>query len=288
MKPQRVPVANGRTTRTTRLSILTAFAYPLVLSNPAPAEAQLFVGSTGDDSNACNTPASPCATIQGAINKVPGGSLGVDIHVAHGSYPAPINIYYHRAMRIVGNCSDIAAVEIKTSGVAIWVQDHAIGIVQCLTISATGPGATGIAGRQYSIIDIDRIRFGAFPNGQNIALSEDSKLSCLPGPSVEPVILTGSGSATFAVASGGSKLYLNCPISFEGDDPQTFTYFTQCVELSICNYTGLAWRGPDIIGKQFNCDNSDLTKPSGQPPLGYSKSIPGDGFDDLKSRCRLR
>jgi hypothetical protein len=203
-------------------------------------DAQLFVAKTGSDASSCSSPQESCLTIQGAINKVPGGSLGVDIHVAAGTYPDPINLFYHRAMRIVGDCTDLTAVQITSGGTAVWVQDHAIGILQCFTIAATANGAIGIAGRQYSITDIDRIRFSGFPAGQNIALSETAKLTCVPGPKGEPIILTGGGSDTFAVSSGGSSLYLNCPISLEGASSQTFRYFTQCTELSVCKFTGLS------------------------------------------------
>ena len=268
--------------------ILTTFVPCLmVLIGNAPAFAQLFVGKAGSDTNDCTSPAAPCLTIQAAVNKVPGGSLGVDISVGPGSYAESVNIFYARAMRIVGNCNDLSAVQILTNGTAIWVQDHAIGIIQCLTITATVVGAVGIAARQFPIVDIDRVRFSGFPQGHQIAISESSRLSCLHGPNGEPVVVTG-GSHTFAAAAGGSHLYLNCPISFEGTSNQAFSYFTQCTELSVCKYSELSWTGPSITGKQLNCDNSDITLPSGTPPAGFTASIPGTGVDNPDSRCKIR
>src|SRR5262249_34273285 len=112
----------------------------IFLIGNTPASSQLFVGKTGNDANECASPAAPCLTIQAAINKVPGGSLGVDITVASGSYAENINIFYARAMRIVGDCNDLSAVQILTNGTGIWIQDHAIAIIQCLTITATVAG----------------------------------------------------------------------------------------------------------------------------------------------------
>jgi hypothetical protein len=253
----------------------------------APASAQLFVGKTGNDANDCASPSTACLTIQAAVNKVPGGSLGVDISVAPGTYAERVNIFYARAMRIFGDCNDLSAVQIATSGVGIWVQDHAIGIIQCLTITATVNGAIGIAARQFPIVDIERVRFSGFPQGLHIALSESSRLSCIHGPNGEPVVVTG-GADTFAAATGGSHLYLNCPVSFEGTSGQSFSYFTQCTELSVCKYHGLSWKGANIAGKQMNCDNSDVTLPNGVPPTGFTASIPGTGVDNPDSRCKIR
>ena len=259
----------------------------MVLIGNAPASGQLFVEKTGSDANDCTSPSAPCLTIQAAVNKVPGGSLGVDISVGPGSYAENVNIFYARAMRIVGNCNDLSAVQMLTNGTGIWVQDHAIAIIQCLTITATVAGAVGIAARQFPIVDIQRVRFSGFPQGLHIALSESSRLSCVPGPNQEPVVVTG-GSHTFAAAGGGSHLYLNCPISFEGTSAQAFSYFTQCSELSICKYTGLSWTGPSITGRQLNCDNSDVTLPNGTPPADFTASIPGTGIDNSDSRCKIR
>ena len=231
------------------------------------------------NSNTCDSSAAPCLTIQGAVNKVPGGSLGVRINVGAGTYNESVNIYYHRAMEIRGDCSNLSAVQIVTTSVAFSIQDKVIVILHCFTISTSVAGATGIHGRQEPIIDISQIRFGGFPSGVHISMQERSKLSCLPGPNGEPIIVTGSGADVFAAANQQTQLFLNCPISFEGSTGQTYIYFTQCEKLSLCEYTGLAWTGLDVTGKQFYCDNSDLTQPAGSPPSGYFKSF-WKGYDN--------
>src|SRR5262245_17714788 len=258
----------------------------ILLAMLAPAKAQqLYVAKFGNDDNTCMSQSAPCLTIQGAINKVPGGSLGVDIDIADGTYNEMPNIYYHRAIRLRGNCSNLSSVQIIANSLGILVQDHAIGILQCLTIAAGTTEATGILSRQYSIVDAVRLRFSGFPLVQNIIVGDSSTLTCAPGPNGEPVVVTGS-STVFISISRGSRLNLNCPIFFE--DQSAFSYFMQCIQLSICDLSQFSWAGSKITGKQFYCDNSDLTQPIGAPPAGYIRSIPGDGFDNPESRCRLR
>jgi hypothetical protein len=278
-------MAQQTSTKSTISLTALAFLALLVALNGGPAQAQLYVATTGNNANACTSSAEPCLTIQGAIDKVPGGSLGTLITIAAGTYNETPNIYYYRAIHLVGNCNDLTAVQITTDGIGIVVQDHAIGIIECMTISATANGATGIVSRQFSIVDADRLRFSGFPEGNYFSAVEGSTLSCVPGPNGEPIVLTGSAS-TFASASDGSHLKVNCPVSFQSS--QTYTHFISCTELSVCKATGLAWAGLSITGKQYNCDNSDFTQPSGSPPTGYTKSIPGTGFDDPDLRCKLR
>jgi hypothetical protein len=258
----------------------------LVFAN-APAQAQLYVGKTGNDANPCTSPLAPCLTINGAIAKVPGGSLGMAISIGAGSYAETVNIYYYRAIDLFGDCSNPGLVEILTVSVGIVVQDHAIGIIRCLTITATGDGATGIETRQWAIADVDRVRFSGFPLGTHIVVRESSRLACKPGPNGEPIVL-GGGASMFAAVNDGSHLYLDCPVLFQGSTAQTYSYFIRCAELSVCKTSGLAWTGPNITGKQFYCDSSYVTQPGGNPPTGYSKGIPGNGFDDADSRCTIR
>src|ERR1043166_1727432 len=228
------------TTRT-KLIIPQAFLYLLLLLGNEPAEAQFYVAKTGYDTHPCTSWLAPCQTINGAVAKAPGGSLGVDISVGAGTYNETVNLFYCRAARIRGNCNNLSAVQIPTSGIGIIAQDHAIGIIQCLTISALAEGATGIASRQWSIVDADRIRFSGFPKGGDFSAFEASKLSCVWGANGEPIVLTGSGASTFGAASGGSHLYLNCPVSFEGETGQTYSYFVQCMELSVCKTNNISY-----------------------------------------------
>jgi hypothetical protein len=73
---------------------------------------------------------------QRAVAKVPGGSLGMSISVGPGRYEETVNVFYYRAVEIIGDCSNLAAVEIAATGVGIVIQDHAIGVIRCLTITA--------------------------------------------------------------------------------------------------------------------------------------------------------
>jgi hypothetical protein len=135
---------------------------------------------------------------------------------------------------------------------------------------------------------MSRIRFGGFPLGVQIMVRESSRLACMAGPAREPVVLIGSGAVVFAKADDGSHLVLDCPVLLEGDSSQSYSHFVQCLELSVCKMSGFSWSGPNIIGKQFYCDNSDFSQPSGTAPSGYTVGIPGTGHDNPDSRCKVR
>lgn len=79
-----LPLAGRIITRAAMLFTLFILAFPASATVVATSDAVLwFVASGGDDSNTCQSPAEPCATINGAIGKA---SPGDTVNVAVGSY----------------------------------------------------------------------------------------------------------------------------------------------------------------------------------------------------------
>src|SRR5262245_730435 len=154
----------------------------------APAQGQThWVAKSGSDSNSCTDPDAPCLTVQGAVNKVPLGAYAI-VSIAPGIYDDPVNVYYYRIVSISGplgkngECLDRGAVTLSRSpaGSIIRVQDHSIVSVSCVTLSAS-PGTTGISGiatRQFAIVDYGRMRFGAMPQGTHVSAGDASKANC--------------------------------------------------------------------------------------------------------------
>jgi len=64
--------------------VLVALAILLLVLQPTRAAGPWYVAPSGDDSNDCLSPATPCDTINGAIGKA---SPGDTIYVAMGTYP---------------------------------------------------------------------------------------------------------------------------------------------------------------------------------------------------------
>src|SRR5262245_50237348 len=118
----------------TALALLTL---PL-LASPVQAQSYYDVAKTGSDSNPC-TQAAPCLTIQAAVNKVPLGTIA-GIRIGDGIYNEAVNIYYHRAVAISGNCSNLSGVTVAppAGNAAFTIQDHAITSLTCLTIAGSG------------------------------------------------------------------------------------------------------------------------------------------------------
>jgi hypothetical protein len=120
---------------------LTIFVF--AAGGPAFTAGDWYVATTGNDLNDCDTVATPCQTIQAAINKA---SPGDTIHVAAGIYPepAPGPLTVNKDLTLVGEqegndartragaesvIADSQGTSISASGVVIdgfTVQDSAL------------------------------------------------------------------------------------------------------------------------------------------------------------------
>ena len=113
-------------------SSVTAVAAALCLASAADSASQ---ADTGD----CR--ALPCRTPQYAVDQIPLGSVG-HIALAHGTYEAPVNLYYHRFVTFEGDCLDWGAVVIENPSkaeAAFLVQDQAIGIITVSVLRSHQP-----------------------------------------------------------------------------------------------------------------------------------------------------
>ncbi|MEP7190702.1 MAG: hypothetical protein ABI901_16045, partial [Roseiflexaceae bacterium] len=72
-------------TRSRPIITLALIVVLLIVHSPAYAATIWFVAPTGDDQHDCQSPATPCATIQGALAK-PGFTSGDSIRIAIGTY----------------------------------------------------------------------------------------------------------------------------------------------------------------------------------------------------------
>src|SRR4051812_3077123 len=112
-----------------------------------------WVAKGGDDAAACTASATACATIQGAVKRIPWGGVGV-INVGRGVYDEPVDIAHRTFVYVSGDCRDHGAVvlEGRTAGQSVlWVQDRTTAIIECLTITAAegASGVNGIMTRQF-------------------------------------------------------------------------------------------------------------------------------------------
>jgi hypothetical protein len=214
------------------------------MSTPPPAHAQgtLYVAPSGDDANDCATTMTACRTLQRAIKRVPITGVVAMIKMADGIYTGPADVAYYRFVVFEGNCSNPAAVTVRApSGrAAFWAQDHAIVGVTCLTVEASGPRATGIASRQYAIVDYHRVRFGSFPDGIHVSAQEGSRQNCLGG-----IEIIGD-AATHANAGYQSFLSMSCNIVIPA--PRKFVHFVVATFLSTINLGGARITGAGVAG----------------------------------------
>jgi hypothetical protein len=216
------------------LKFLFAVLIALALSSAAQgqterhSESRFVAAPDGDDNSEC-TELRPCSP-QGAVNACPMGAI-CGIELRPGTYLDPeVNIYFHRAIHLWGNCNDPYAVIFRATkpGTAlIRIQDHAIGVVTCLGLEATASGVNGIAGRQHIIADYGRVIFGAMLEGTHVRMTEFSIASC-----VDAIWITGD-AAVHAGASDHSKLNLGCSMTLT--EPRAFTYFVNGSDFSIIN-----------------------------------------------------
>jgi hypothetical protein len=226
------------------------------------AEAQThWVAKNGNDSNGCTSATSPCLTVQGAIGKVSQGSIAA-IWIGPGRYDDPINIYYYRAIAISGDCTNRASTVLSrtTPGVIVWVQDHSIGSVSCLTLESGGSGVAGIATRQFGILDYGQLRFGAMPGGTHVAATDMSKVNCGNENEI-------AGGATAHVSAGDlSSFYLPCTINVVAPDVRFEAAMIVVNGRSLFSAQEAVFGGYDVSGKKYIVHGSELRCPAGGIP----------------------
>ncbi|HKA74194.1 MAG TPA: hypothetical protein VKE26_20480 [Xanthobacteraceae bacterium] len=209
-----------------------------VRASPAagPKAVEFHAAPNGVDNPQC-TARRPC-TPQGAFRACRKPFIReCHIQLADGVYFDPeINIYYYRLVKVSGNCANPGAVVLratKDDATLIWVHDHAIGIITCLSLESTAERAIGLAGRQNAIVDFAFIDFGGMPNGHHISIVEHSTASC-----VGPNTISGGGNV-HASAADMSKLNIGC--AWRLTAPVRFSYFLNAVDFSKINAQGATY-----------------------------------------------
>jgi len=144
----------------------------------------------------------------------------------------------------------------------IMVQDHAIAVVNCLSIDATetATGVGGVVARQHTVIDYDTIIFGLLPGGTHVSLTEYSIASCL-----RSAWITGD-AAYHARATYFSKLNLGCQIN--PPEQRAFSYFVDATAFSIIAAQGATFTGA-ATGVACNSVHSLIKFPSQPFPGSY-------------------
>jgi hypothetical protein len=199
----------------------------LVLALVGPAQGIDFVAAPDGDDNLECTEARPCSP-QGAVNACPDGNI-CNIKLQPGIYLDPaVNITYHRLISLMGDCNDANAVILRSTKpgtVLVWVQDHAIGTVSCVEMDSESSGTIGISARQHTIVDYDRVIFGAMRGGMHVAMTQFSIANCS-----ESVWIKGDAQMHVR-ATYNSQLNLGCSITLT--EPRAFTYFVSAQAFSI-------------------------------------------------------
>jgi len=168
-----------------------------------------------------------------------------------------------------GECLDRGAVTLSrsTAGPIIQVQDHPIVSVSCVTLSAS-PGTTGISGiatRQFAIVDYGRMRFGAMPQGTHVSAGEASKANC--HSEIEIV----GGAAVHASAGSLSSFSLGCNIAVVAPG-LAFTSFVIATTKSVFDASSAVFTGEAVARKKYIVHDSNLALPA-------TGAIPGNDFD---------
>jgi hypothetical protein len=219
---------------------------------------------TGNDTNDCLSLSTPCLTIQHAIDLC---ALGVvcSIDLADGAYSTTVgyNLYYYRFINVTGNCANHAAVtvQIAANSKVLWtIQDHAVGTINCMTMTTNGTGNTVIQGRQLGIVDLDNVDIGSgFVSGTLIVSTGLSSVNC--GGTLN--IVAQPGYAAMMQASQNSLLTFACATTIQVAGGSTGTTISadgkSYVSLGGASFSG-AGAGTGTFGSQCSIQDATLNK----------------------------
>ena len=235
------------------IAVIAGFFFALMAAtaNAQPYSTYLYASPTGTN-NECSQE-RPC-TAQAAVKACQEKSRDIcAVHLADGVYIDPaINIYYYRAIMIEGNCEapqNVVLRATKPGGALIMIQDHAIGVLRCLALEASVPGAAGIVGRQHIIADYEHVIFGPMPGGTHVALTEFSIATCLSS-----VFITGDARVHANVLYFSKLNMMTCQMAL----PRSlkFDYFANASSWAVINADGASFTGPGATAsKGIRCNN---------------------------------
>ena len=146
----------------------------------------------------------PCTTFQRPVDLCPIGQY-CTILAAPGVYSQRTNVFYYKVISIFGplnnkgECADNRTVvvddhRIAKPGAIFFAQDHSILTISCMSLTAYSEGSLGFGARQFSIGDVNDVRFGTFVAGFGVSANETSKIN-VHNPEI------GGGASRFASAT---------------------------------------------------------------------------------------
>ena len=235
-------------------------------------------GPNGSDANDCLSPSQPCATFRHAVDLCPRSCA---ILAAPGVYSQKTNVYYYKTISIGplnqgGTCTDRSAIAVddRIDGVGqaypiFFVQDHAILIISCMTVTSYAKGWVGFASRQFAIGDVVDVDFGQFRGGHGVVANETSKVNIArPG-------IYGDASG-FAAAGDLSQVVIGDSISV-GRGLTFEVAFLRAVSHSVATvYASKIVGGEALSGASYQCKDSiitaNVTLPGGDVPYAGTEN----------------
>src|SRR3989442_14177303 len=133
-------------TKRTRVLTITVLVTGLLILTGSlrivSASGPLYVATTGNDSNNCLAPCTPCKTIQAAINKAADGDT---INIAAGNYAEAVNIFQRKNLTVAGVAgSDISDPGLPLGAAVVNMQLSENIRFQDLTFSGNPSGVEAI------------------------------------------------------------------------------------------------------------------------------------------------
>lgn len=251
-------------------TLVSNLPLPTVGGTLPTAVTSFYVSTTGNDGNDCLSLGAPCLTIEHAIDLCNIGAR-CQINIGDGTYTTltGYNVFYHRTIAFVGNCGNHEAVIINLAGntlATFFVQDFAIGTIQCMMFTTNGINNTIVSARQLAIADLtDIVVNSAFVSG-NIAAASTMASITLAGT----IDLKFQPTMTSLVRSDFNSLVtLGASVVIQ-QSGGSFTAILLASGKSVINAQGAtfsgAGAGTNTNGAQCTITDSTLFKPAGTIP----------------------
>jgi hypothetical protein len=235
----------------------------LLLFSVRAGAGQLYVDAvTGNDSNSCG-PTEPCKTISYVVGLTSPTGDSASIHVACGTYPEAINVFYYRLVSIIGAgpCTELQAMadDKGNAQTVIWGQDHTTVILSNFAITSRWNDGACVAARQFAIVDLSDISFTGCR--EHIAAREQSRISELGQ------ITINGNAVSHASASDGSSINLQATYVF--NESPHIDYFVVASDYSRVYARSMTIRDGNMVGMKYRLDSAKLDTEATLPGSGH-------------------